>query len=177
MEKEALQYINDLIVRIAEGDGGAVDLIYQKIGGRMLSVALGIVKNRHTAEDVVQNSFIKITQNADKFYRRDNGCAWICKIVSNTALNAYKSERGKQCEDIDSFYNLSSAIDEAEKSNTNMMVEKAMQGLPHINRQIIWYKYFCDYTVREIAKLVNLPKSTVQNLVRQSEEIMRNILK
>ena len=67
-------------------------------------VARGVVKDSFLAEDVVQDSFLKIVKNIDKYKKGTNAYAWVCKIVRNTALNALKSSLSHPTEDIDEFF-------------------------------------------------------------------------
>ena len=85
--------INQYIEQIAQGSYTAIDSLAQMVSGRMLSVALSVVRNRALAEDVVQDSFLRILSKAATFRKGTNGYAWICKIVHNTALNALRRER------------------------------------------------------------------------------------
>lgn len=96
--------VNHYILLIAEGDTNALRELYRLIGGRLLSVAQGIMRNRQNAEDVLHDSFIKIVRCANQFNRGTNGYAWLCKIVKNTALNKLKSENLRRAENIDDMF-------------------------------------------------------------------------
>ncbi len=93
MQEDELQKINNFILYVAKGYPQALEAIYENIGGRMLSVAFSVLKDRYLAEDVVQDSFLKIAKNARRFEPGTNGIAWICKIVRNTALDYLKREK------------------------------------------------------------------------------------
>lgn len=83
--------LGELIVAIARGDEGALAAVYQRAGGRLLSVAMGLTRDIHSAQDVLHDSFIKVARSAHQFKRGTNGYAWLCKIVKNTAINKIKS--------------------------------------------------------------------------------------
>ena len=176
MDFNELSNINYALKRISCGDTNGIDIIYNTIGGRMLSVAVGIVKNRQLAEDVIQESFIKIIEKINSFTPNSNGYAWICKIVQNTALNKLKSEKIRNTEDIDEFYNLADKENTSEISENNIMAEKAMEALNAKQRKMIYYKYFMDMTIREIAKKMDIPKSSVHKEIMSAEQIMKNFI-
>ena len=89
---------------IKEGNENGVDLLYVFMGKTMFMVARGVVKDTFLAEDVVQDSFLKIVKNAGKYKKGTNAYAWVCKIVRNTALNTLKSALSRPTENIDEFF-------------------------------------------------------------------------
>jgi len=176
MEQSEIQNINYALKKISFGDTYGIDIIYNTIGGRMLSVAIGVVKNRQIAEDVVQESFIKIIEKIDKFSQGSNGYAWICKIVQNTALNKLKFLKLHVTEDIDEFYNLTNSENTEETSQNNVMAQKALQTLDERQRKIIYYKYYMDMSIRDISKKLKVSQSTVHKEIISAEEKMKKFI-
>ncbi|MCH5163579.1 MAG: sigma-70 family RNA polymerase sigma factor [Clostridiales bacterium] len=168
-----IQSINRLIARIANGDEAALNELARLISSRMLSVARSIMRDWALAEDVVQESFIKIINKAHRF-KRGNGYAWICKIVHNTALNTLR--KIKPTTNIDELFDMSDTIDVAEKSTTSLTVELAMSVLDKQEKLLIYQKYFMDYTVRDSAKATGIDKSTISRKIIKAEEKMRLFL-
>lgn len=147
------------------------------MGRVMLAVARGIVRDASTAEDVVQESFLKIVKNVGKYQAGTNGYAWVCKIVRNTALNSVKAAKNRPTADVDEFAFLSDGIDVEEKTATRLLVEKLMNSLsPPIVKEMIYMKYFLDMTVREIAKEIGKSKSYVAKEIAKAEEFMKSLL-
>lgn len=174
MTEQMRSRINELIANIADGDETALIELSRLVSARMLSVARSVVRDRALAEDVVQESFIKIVDNAHRFKRGTNGYAWICKIVHNTALNMLRSN--KPTADIDEFYDIAATTDVAESSVMSAAVEKAMSVLDKTEKLLIYQKYFMDYTVRDSAKTTGLSKSTVARKISGAEQKMRNFM-
>ena len=174
MTEELRNRISMLITSIANGDEAALNELARLVSARMLSVARSVVRDRALAEDVVQDSFVKIVTCAHKFKRGTNGYAWICKIVHNTSLNALRKNR--PTDNIDDMYFMSSGGDVAEQSAQSLAVEQAMSVLDAQEKQLVYQKYFMDYTVRDSAKVTGLPKSTVARKIAQAEEKMRKFM-
>lgn len=174
MTEQMRSRINELIANIADGDEAALIELSRLVTARMLSVARSVVRDSATAEDVVQESFIKIVNKAHKFKRGTNGYAWICKIVHNTALNMLRSN--KPTADIDEFYDIAATTDVAESSAAAAAVEKAMSALDKTERLLVYQKYFMDYTVRDSAKSTGLSKSAVARKITDAEQKMRKFL-
>ena len=172
MSEQVRQRINELIAEIARGNTAALDELARLVSARMLSVARSVLHNLPAAEDAVQDSFIKILEKADRFKPNTNGYAWICKIVYNTALNVKKRERITA--DISDCFDLSDGVNVSEQATTEMTVRQAMSVLTDSERQVIYQKYFMDFTVRDSAKALGISKSTAARLVLSAEQKMRN---
>lgn len=169
--------INIYLALIANGDESSLSDLYQLVGGRLMSVALGIMRDRELAEDVLHDSFIKIVKYSRKFTLNTNGYAWLCKIVRNTALNKIKSEKLRQGEDIDNILDLTDGKDLYNDSIVVGEVREALKCLSSRERTIIWLKYYNDMTVRDIASELNMSKSTVQDCIKAAENKLREKLK
>ena len=174
MTEQMRSVINNLIVSIAEGNTVALDQLVRLVSARMLSVARSVVRDKALAEDVVQESFIKIVDKAHRFKPGTNGYAWICKIVHNTALNMLRTRKPNA--NIDEFYDIAATTDVEGKSTQALAVEQAMSVLSPQEKLLVYQKYFMDYTVRDSAKATGLSKSTVARKIAEAEEKMRKAM-
>ena len=176
MQEDELRKINNFILYIAKGHSQALEALYENIGGRMLAVAFSILWNRQMAEDAVQDSFLKIAKNASRFERNTNGVAWVMRIVRNTALDYLKRERKISTVNVDECYDLGRDDPMLERSENAVLLERALARLPEQERKVIYYRYYLDFTVRDIAKETGIPKSTVMRLIRTAEENLKKML-
>ena len=176
MQEDELRKINNFILYVAKGYPQALEAIYENIGGRMLSVAFSVLKDRYLAEDVVQDSFLKIAKNARRFKPGTNGIAWICKIVRNTALDYLKREKKITKVNVEDCFDLGAADVGLERSENAIILENALKKLSPDQRTVVYYRYYLDYTERDIAKETGIPKSTVMRLIQSAEENLKKIL-
>lgn len=176
VEESERNYINELIRRIAAGNEAALTELYRCIGGRMLSVALSLVGDRASAEDVLQDAFLAIVKNAAKFRYYQNGYGWACTIVRNTALNYLKARARRRCDNIDDMYFLSSGENVEDEALNRTSVRTAINALDKYERAAIYYKYYEDCTVRDIASRLKISKSKADRLVKSAEENLRKAL-
>ena len=161
--------INQYIEQIARGSYTAIDSLAQMVSGRMLSVALSVVRNRALAEDVVQDSFLRILSKAATFRKGINGYAWICKIVHNTALNALRRERRFRALNYDDLPFLSDDCPTEDNLVAAAAVQQAIKELTEREKQLIYQKYFMEFTVRDSARATGISKSEVQRTVARAE--------
>lgn len=165
-----------LIVRLAKGDETALNLIYNKFGSRLFSVAVGIMRQKENAEDALQKAFMRIVDYAKTFKAGTNGYAWMCTVVRNTSLNMLKKERIYQCAEIDTCVQLCAGVSVSRDAENSILVEKAFKLLTYPEKTAIWLKYYNDMTIRDIAFEMNLPKSTVSDIIARAELKMRTII-
>ncbi len=177
LSDEERSNVNAYINRIAQGEISALNELYLLLGGRLLSVAQGIMRNRYNAEDVLHDSLIKIVRYAKNFKFGTNGYAWLCKIVKNTALNKIKSQHLRRAENIDDIFELSDGKDFFETSAVTIDIKNALLMLQPNERLAIWLKYYNDMTVREIAAETKMKKTTTQDLIKRAEKKLSELLK
>lgn len=167
--------INRCIKELANGDTAALETIFSAVGGRLFSVAVAIMRNRESAEDVLQESLIKIVRGAPSFHG-GNGYGWMCKIVRNTALNWIKAEKLRRAENIDCVYNVSDGKDFFGECAASTDVYNALKALDPRERHIVWLRYYADMTVREIAADTGIKKTTVQDTLKRAEKKLKEML-
>ena len=138
-------------------------------------MAYGLV-GRDFAEDVVHDSLIKIARFAHKYRRDENPYGWILKLVRNTALDFLKSRKLHPSSSTEEFYSLSDGNYAPDKRDDAIMLEQAMSKLDADERMAIYYKYFADMTVREIAAELKISKSSAARLTEKAEEKLKNLL-
>lgn len=176
MTDEQRKQINTLLVNIARGDAAALDDLSCLVSARMLSVAMSVLCNRASAEDAVQEAFVRIVDNCNRYKRDTNGYAWICKVTQNVALNMLRSERRHSADNIDDMRSLPSDDDVQQRSETELLLQDAMSALTDVERQLVYRKYFMELTVRDIARDMGMSKSTVQRQIQLAEQKMKDRL-
>jgi RNA polymerase sigma-70 factor (ECF subfamily) len=174
VDEESLKLINGLLEGVSRGDERSLTLLYEKTSARLFYIALGITKNRASAEDVLQESFIRVVKHAASFKKKDNGYGWLCTVVRNAALSYIKKQRPE--EDIDEFYSLQDERESPQKNETRIEVQEALSKLEKSERRLVWLKYFGDYTLREIAVIEGIPKSTAAYNLQRAEEKLKKFL-
>ena len=176
MTEQMRQKINSLLVMISKGDVSALEDLSRLVSGRLLSIALSIVHNRAVAEDVVQESFLRVVYNAASFKPNTNGYAWLCKITQNLALNALRRENRTKTVNIEECFSLAATDDVFEQSTAHVTLKQALGALTPLERLVLYQKYFMDLTVREIAHEVGKSKSAVQRALSSAEQKVKNFV-
>ena len=167
--------LNALLSLLRKGQADALDEIYMEVGRRMYALARGIV-GPADADDVVSESFLKIARHIRSFREDTNGYAWVMRIVRNTAFDFLRKRKVRAEEDLDAFFHLTDERYSPERREEALALEEAMQKLSEEARKMIYYRYYLDMTVREIAAETGMSKSAVARAAQNAEDQLKKLL-
>ncbi|MBQ6872795.1 MAG: RNA polymerase sigma factor [Clostridia bacterium] len=165
---------DELIERIAQGDQEAFHKLYEETSSLVFGYALSILKDKHKAEDVMQDTYIKVYSNAGSYTGKGKPMAWILTITRNLALMNF---RQKQHENIDddqyqSIYDMPHI-----HSENKMLVDHLLSRLSDEEREIVMLHAMSELKHREIAALTGLPLSTVLSKYNRAIAKLREFMK
>ncbi|MEM1257960.1 MAG: RNA polymerase sigma factor, partial [Bacteroidota bacterium] len=149
--------------------------LYDKYSGALFGVILRICQNQELAEDVLQETFLKIWEKIDT-YNPDKGkfYTWGYRIAKNRALNAVrKSDMLIQNEDLSVLKDKSETEDNIDLKTLNGALGKLE---PH-HQEAISLVYFRGYTHREANEEMGVPLGTFKSYVRQALQLLRESYK
>lgn len=169
----SLELDEKLILRMGQGDHGAFGDLYQQTSSAVYGFALSILRNRHDAENIMHDAYIKVWNSAISYKPMGKPMAWIMTIVRNLCYNRLKS--GQICEDITQYEHISSE-DHADNVADHMILEKALGVLDFEDRQIVVLHALTGMKHREIAELLDIPIGTVLSKYNRSLSKMREEL-
>lgn len=86
--------LEDVIIRCGLGDRAALRALHDATAPKLLGLAMRVLKDRAEAEDAMQDAFVKIWQNADRFAATGNSpMAWLVTIARNAAIDRLRRRR------------------------------------------------------------------------------------
>lgn len=112
-----------------------------------------MVGNHHDADDVLQNTFLKVWKYADKFKGESAIYTWLYRIASNEALSHLNGREKHRSAGLEDYQHPSSEHREVTESEIERKLEKALLTLPPKQRQVFDLKYFSDLSYNEIAEI------------------------
>jgi RNA polymerase sigma-70 factor (ECF subfamily) len=155
--------------------------LHGKYGKLLYSVILRLVKNRTTAEDVLQETFLRIWNSILTFdCRRGRLDRWIVSIARNKALDYLRSVRiqpGEAATQLEHLENSALTREwetEADRLARRRSVGAAFDLLNVPQRKVLELAYFEGLTQTEIAELLHKPLGTVKSLARSALKAMRS---
>ncbi|MDP9271494.1 MAG: sigma-70 family RNA polymerase sigma factor [Chloroflexota bacterium] len=181
MEDQAPQ--DELLAdRIRRGDRDALGALYDRYASLAMGVALRVVPDRATAEDLVHDAFVTVWQKIGRFdTTRGSLRSWLITIVRNRAIDRLRATRPSvEVGEADERSLLASgpnptwvaAIARLSASE----LRSAMEALPDEQRQAIELAYFRGHTYREIAVITGVPTGTANGRLRLALAKLRDAL-
>ncbi len=167
----------DIIRLLNAKEQRGLELVYDNYAATFYGIALKIVQTEALAQDVVQESMIKIWKNGDK-YEHSKGSIfnWMLNIVRRTAIDKTRSPNFRPSGRIQS---LNSNVYEDKWStllNTNAIgLQDLVDKLEEKYRIIIELAYFQGYTQKEIEEELNIPLGTVKSRIRVALRELRSV--
>lgn len=175
--------LSDLLERCAAGDQRALEQLYKAASPRLYSVCLRIVRQEALAEEVLQEGFVKIWNNASS-YARSKGSAmtWMISIVRNRSLDMLRSLKVEP-EKVDVEYEGMEFASEdpdpegqAHITGATQAVMDCLEQLKEDQRRCILLAYYEGHTHDELASMLDTPLGTVKAWIRRGLERLRQCL-
>jgi len=167
-----------LMARLGEGDMTALDQLAQRHQSRILSVAYRLLGDWHRAEDVAQETFIRLSQAACTYQPQAKFTTWLYRIVHNLSIDQQRrasaapvrsDTRADEPQD-------ANASDSAERQECARLVREAVEGLPDRQRQAIILHRYEGLSHTEISDITGWSKSAVESLLVRAYENLREKL-
>jgi RNA polymerase sigma-70 factor (ECF subfamily) len=150
--------------RLAQGDARALADFYDAHSGLAYGLALRVLRDRSDAEDVVQEAFVQVWRQADRYDpTRGTPQAWLCAIVRTRALDRLRRRVARR-EQEEAPESATSA--DAPDREGALAVRKALQNLNADQRRALELAYYEGLTQTEIAARLNEPLGTIKTRIR-----------
>jgi RNA polymerase sigma-70 factor (ECF subfamily) len=154
------------IERVRQGDAAAYDYLVAKYLPRVLSIARGVVRNAHDAEDLAQEAFVKAYEHIGRFRSGEAFGPWIYRIVTNAALDVLKHRtkfRHETIGDTERAARRDDAEVPAMASEIGRRIDIAIEELPDMQRIVARLYLVEEFGHDEIATMTGLNEGTVRS--------------
>lgn len=173
---------DDLLIQlISEKDESAFSLFYDQKSRFVYSLAFNIVKNKNDAEELTEEIFLKIWNNA-KSYNKNRGSvmAWLTIIARRHSIDRIRSKQykksGKEVSINAVDPSLLNSNDHEEQFLISSDVTKALNQLDSTYRDLIKLSYYEGMSHSMIASETNTPLGTVKTRIREAIKQLRELL-
>ena len=179
-----------LIADLCEGDETALAPLVEKYKRMVYRLAMQITKNHADADDVMQETFIKVYRSIRTFRKDAAFETWLYRIAVNEALNFVKRRERQQTSAFETVseaeyettarYRAQIANDphvQAEKAELRHHVTEAVNSLSLKQRTVVILHEFEGLTHAEIASILNCSEGTVRSRLHYARKKLRTLLK
>lgn len=177
-----IKYTEEEFVEMLKQDNRqAFSVLYDNYSAALLGIVKKNVPDDEIAEDLLQDSFIKIW-NGRAMYDASKGrlYTWMLNIVRNTSIDYLRSKQNKMDGRIQRTENTVHEVNRSfnvEQNIERIGIKQIVDTLKEDQRKLIDLAYFEGFTQEEISKKLEIPLGTVKTRMRAALIILRNLTK
>lgn len=156
----------------------AFENLYDKYSGALFNIILRIVNSNEVAEDVLQESFLKIWKNIDSY--DDNKATiftWMLNISKNTALDALRKANSRPSIQTDTENVYVDSLRTVQMNTDSIGLKNSLKYLTPEQNVVIQAIYFNGLTHEEASKALDIPLGTVKTRIRMGLTTLKNVFK
>lgn len=177
------------LARLArKGDQRAFAEIVDLYKDKLYHLANRMTGNRQEAEDVVQETFLRVYKNLDRYDENQKFSTWIYRIATNLCIDRLRKRRAVYSLDSESAdhdgldgYSMMPSEERTPESElilteTQRLIRDAIETLPVKYKSIMILRYLQDLSLQEISDVLDMPVTTVKTRVHRGREFLRKKL-
>jgi RNA polymerase sigma-70 factor (ECF subfamily) len=182
----------DLITRYRNGDEDAFEMLFRRYEKPVFSFIYRILMSAVDAEDLCQETFLRLIKEKMKYQESGNFKTWIFRIALNLCRDRLRRKKFRSHRSIDTpsrsqngkiieFENTLSNPDPdqiycMEKDEMKVLIQKAFAKLPIKHRTVVILKDYQSLKFSEIAEIMNSPVGTIKSLNHRGRQKLKKIL-
>lgn len=171
---------DELVSRLFKKDQAAFSYLYDNYAAALNGVIYRIVQDEESAEDVLQETFLKIWNNFNQYDKTKGKLfTWIVNIARNLAIDFTRSKGFKNQQknlDVDKIVGYIDSRKSTAFNPDQIGLKTMLDKLKPEQRQILDLVYFNGYTQSEVAEELNIPLGTVKTRIRMALIQLRTII-
>lgn len=179
-------------VRLAKlargGDRAAFAELVDMYQSKIFHLAYRMLHNRHEAEEIVQETFLRVYTNLERYDEDQKFSTWIYRIGTNLCIDRLRKRRPSYSLDADvgegegnDWYAMlkseeNSPDDQLVLSELQQVIREAIGELPEKYKAIITLRYLQDLSLQEISDVLSMPVTTIKTRLHRGREYLRKKL-
>lgn len=179
MDKLNDQHYINLII---EGDTSAFAVLVDRYKNLVFTLSLKMLQSREEAEEVSQDTFIKVYKSLPKFKSESKFSTWLYKVTYNTCLDRIKSKkRTASLVSIDDFeekevISIMNVLDTIEARERKQLIQNCLDLLPGEDSFLLTLYYFQENSLKEISKIMGINENNLKIKLFRSRKKLTGIL-
>ncbi len=178
---------NELVQQFIKGDKNSLEILIRRHKSRIFSYILLIVKNQELAEDIFQETFIKVIRSLKRGKYIENGkfVSWVLRISHNLVIDHFRKEKLKGTisndnSEVDIFNSQKFSEDTIEDQLVNNQilseVRELIKELPDDQQQVIYMRHYMELSFKEIADQTGVSINTALGRMRYALINLRKLI-
>ncbi len=185
---------DELMVRLQAGDASAFPLLVERYSGRLVGFFCRNVRDRYLADDLAQDTFLKVYEEAWDYIPLGAFRAWLFRIARNLMIDtirkqsrdalvgAYRPSQGSSETSEDFLWqriagDLSTPLEHVRAQELSAALNQSLEELPEEQRLTFTLHHFAELKLQEIADILEIPLNTCKSRLRLAREKLSESLK
>jgi RNA polymerase sigma-70 factor (ECF subfamily) len=182
-------FIKKRIKQVLKGDQNAFGEIVEIYKDKVFQISYRMLGNRHEAEDIAQEAFIRAYVNIDSYNSKFKFSTWLYRITTNLCIDRIRKKKPDYYLDAEvagtEGLTLYSQVpsktrlpeDDVETLEIQDAIQREITRLPEKYRSVIVLKYIEELSLNEISEILDLPLGTVKTRIHRGREALRKQLR
>jgi len=186
--KKSIEKDQDLVQAYIKGDQSAIDVLINRHRSKVYTYILLTIKNQPLAEDLFQETFIKVIQSLRAGKYRDNGrfLSWVIRIAHNLIIDHFRKEKqmnsvSNDDTDVDLFNSRKFSDDNIEElivsNQIRTEIRSLINQLPDDQREVVLLRHYGELSFKEIAEQINVSINTALGRMRYALINLRKMIR
>ena len=177
-----IETADDLLSLVATGDQRAFSRLYDAMAPRVLGLVRRVLRDPAQSEEVAQEIFLEIWQNATKFDQgKGTATTWIMTMTHRRAVDRVRAAQSSRDRDTkvgirDFVPDYDNVAESVEVTIEHERVKVAMSRLTDLQRQAVTLAYYGGYSHTEVAEMLHIPVGTIKTRLRDGMIRLRDEL-
>ena len=178
---------NELIARYMEGDESALKTLIQRHEKKVFSYIMLSVKNRELAEDIFQDTFIKVinTLRSGNYKEEGKFIQWVMRIANNLKIDYFRKQQRMPVFEGNGDFDIFDLINGSDPSAEQKLITEQIYAeitslvklLPEEQREVLEMRIYQDISFKDIAEITNVSINTALGRMRYALINLRKISK
>ncbi|MFF2886089.1 MULTISPECIES: RNA polymerase sigma factor SigW [unclassified Paenibacillus] len=184
-----MNVLENRLARLAlKGDQQAFAELVDLYQDKLYHMAYRMLNNRQEAEDVVQDTFLRVYKNLERFDETLKFSTWIYRIATNLCIDRLRKRKptysldaeSQEYDGLDGYSMIPSDNRTPESelilSDTQRIIHQAMESLPPKYKSVMMLRYIQDLSLQEVGDILDMPVTTIKTRVHRGREFLRKKL-
>ncbi len=178
----------ELVKEFVKGDQSCIEQLIKRYKSKVYTYIILIVKNQHLAEDIFQDTFIKVIKSLLDGKYKDNGkfLSWVIRIAHNLIIDHYRKSKQlntlyREDFEMDIFnsrkFSGMTVEDNMIQSQITKDIKNLIDELPDDQKEVILLRHYCGLSFKEIADHTNVSINTALGRMRYALINLRKLIK
>jgi len=167
----------DVVERLKRGEEKAFEEVYKKYIAKVYNLALRYCHDEQIAEDIAQESFIRVYRYIDSFDEAYSFSGWLMRITVNLC-KSYRKDASRDMQKVINYQQVKRRAMDDPAARTEVLdaLQYYLEQMDETSKTMMILYYLQDFTYEEISRMLECPLGTVKSRLSRSKEKFHQLL-